>query len=129
MKNREELEVIGKKIVNAVFQVHKELGPGLLESTYESCLHFELLESGLKVERQKMLPISYKGQIIDNGYRIDLLVEESIIVELKSVTSLMPVHEAQIISYLKLSGLKLGYLINFNVKIIKGNIHRKVNNL
>ncbi|NQT64972.1 MAG: GxxExxY protein [FCB group bacterium] len=126
---REILEVIGKQIVDAAFQVHKELGPGLLESAYESCMIVELIEKGLKVERQLKLPIIYKGKVIDGGYRLDLIVEDEIIIELKSVDHIIPVHEAQLISYLKLSGKRLGFLINFNVDLIKNGISRKVNKL
>ena len=126
---REQLEAIGKQIVDAAFQVHKELGPGLLESAYERCMVVELIEKGLGVERQVKLPIVYKGKIIDGGYRLDLVVENKIIIELKTVDHLLPVHEAQLISYLKLSGKRLGYLINFNVDMIKNGIKRRVNKL
>jgi GxxExxY protein len=127
--NRKRLEEIGKMIVDAAYQVHKELGPGLLESAYERCLVVELLEKDLKVERQVKLPIVYKGKIIDGGYRLDLVVEDEIIIELKTVDHILPVHEAQLISYLKLSGKRLGYLINFKVDLIKNGIHRRVNKL
>ena len=126
---REQLEALGKQIVDVAFQVHKELGPGLLESAYERCMIFEFLERGLHVERQKKLPIIYKGNSIDGGYRLDLIVENEIIIELKTVDHILPVHEAQLISYLKLSGKKLDYLINFNVDLIKNGIYRRVNNL
>ena len=127
--NREQLEAIGKQIVDAAFQVHIELGPGLLESAYERCMVVELIERGLKVERQVKLPIVYKGKTIDGGYRLDLIVENEIIIELKTVDYILPVHEAQLISYLKLSGKRLGYLINFKVDLIKNGIHRRVNRL
>ena len=120
---------ISEKIIGAAIEVHRILGPGLLESAYEACLTYELVSLNLKVERQKELPVKYKNKEIDIGYRLDILVENSIIIELKAVEKLHPIHEAQLLSYLKLSGLKLGYLINFNAKILKGNIHRKVNNL
>ena len=126
---REQLEAIGKQIVDAAFQVHKELGPGLLESAYERCMVVELIERGLNVERQVKLPIVYKGKTIDGGYRLDLIVENEIIIELKTADYILPVHEAQLISYLKLSGKKLGYLINFKVDLIKNGIHRRVNKL
>ena len=126
---REQLEALGKQIVDVAFQVHKELGPGLLESAYERCMMFEFLERGLHVERQKKLSIIYKGNSIDGGYRLDLIVENEIIIELKTVDHILPVHEAQLISYLKLSGKKLDYLINFNVDLIKNGIYRRVNNL
>lgn len=126
---RENLEEIGKQIVDAAYQVHKELGPGLLESAYERCLILELLERGLKVERQVKLPVKYKGKLIEEGYRLDILVENEIIIELKAVEIILPVHIAQLISYLKLSDKRLGYVINFNVELIKNGIHRKVNKL
>ena len=126
---RDRLEKIGKAIIDAAYNVHSCLGPGLLESTYEVCLLTELVERGLSVERQKKLPVIYKGCKIDEGYRIDLLVEDEVIIELKTVEYVLPVHEAQIISYLKLSGKKLGYLINFNSALIKNGIKRKVNNI
>jgi GxxExxY protein len=120
---------IGKIIVNCSYKVHKELGPGLLESTYEECLKYELLNTGLKVKQQKALPVVYKEVKLDCGYRIDLLVENIVVIELKSVEALNDVHLAQILTYLKLSGCKLGFLINFNVKLIKQGIKRVVNNL
>lgn len=126
---REQLEAIGKQIVDAAFQVHKELGPGLLESAYERCMIVEFIEGGLNVERQVKLPIVYKGKRIDGGYRLDLIVENEIIIELKTVDYILPVHEAQLISYLKLSGKRLGYLINFKVDLIKNGIYRRVNKL
>ena len=106
--------------------VHRELGPGLLESAYEACLAFELVERGLSVERQKALPVKYRGVNVDCGYRIDLLVEGKVIIELKAVERLEPIHEAQLLSYLKLSGCKVGLLINFNVKVLKSGIRRLV---
>ena len=126
---REKLEKIGKQIVDSAYHVHKELGPGLLESAYERCIVVELIDRGLKVERQVKLPIVYKEKILENGYRLDLLVENEIIIELKTVDYILPVHVAQLISYLKLSGKQLGYLINFKVDLIKNGIQRKVNNL
>jgi GxxExxY protein len=117
---------ITEKIIGAAIAVHKELGPGLLESAYEACLVYELAQSGLKVESQKSLPVSYRGVQVDCGYRIDLLVEDQIILELKSVEKLEPIHEAQILSYLKLSGYKIGLLINFNVSLLKNGIRRFV---
>jgi len=117
---------ITEKIIGAAIAVHKELGPGLLESAYEACLIYELAQNGLKVESQKPLPVSYRGVHIDCGYRIDLLVEDQIILELKSVEKLEPIHEAQILSYLKLSGYKIGLLINFNVSLLKNGIRRFV---
>ncbi|MEA3392477.1 MAG: GxxExxY protein [Candidatus Marinimicrobia bacterium] len=122
-----ELNKITEKIIGAAITVHKELGPGLLESTYEACLTYELAECGLAVARQKELPVKYKGVKLDCGYRIDLLVEEQIVVELKAVERIEPIHIAQVISYLKLSGCSVGLLINFNVKILKDGIRRLIN--
>ncbi|MBN1521129.1 MAG: GxxExxY protein [Candidatus Aureabacteria bacterium] len=119
-----EINQITKEIVDSAIAVHNELGPGLLESTYEACLVYELGKKGLKVEQQKALPITYKDIKLDCGYRIDILVDEKVIIELKSVEKLEPIHKAQVLSYLKLSGYKLGLLINFNVKLIKNGICR-----
>ena len=107
-------------------KVHSELGPGLLESTYEVCLEYELLNFGYKVERQKELPVYYNNIKMDAGYRIDLLIENSVIIELKSVETILPIHKAQILTYLKLSEKHLGLLINFNVTKLKEGINRFV---
>ena len=120
----EDLNDLTYKIIGCAYNVHSELGPGLLESTYEVCLEYELLQAGLKVERQKALPVVYRDIKLDAGYRIDLLVENKIILELKSVDELAPVHHAQLMTYLKLSELKLGLLLNFNVKDMKKGIKR-----
>ncbi len=120
----EKLNKISYEILGAAYKVHSELGPGLLESTYEICLEHELLEKGLKVEKQVALPVVYKDIKLDAGYRIDLLVENSIIIELKAVDAIVPVHKAQLMTYLKLSGFKLGLLINFNVTDLKQGINR-----
>ncbi len=120
---------ISKILIGCAISVHKELGPGLLESTYEACLEYELVQRGLNVKRQLALPVKYKGQLIDAGYRIDLLVEDKVIVELKSVDDLTRVHEAQVITYLKLSGIKLGFLMNFNELVLTRGIKRFVNEL
>lgn len=120
---------IGDIIIKCALEVHRQLGPGLLESTYESCLTYELIQNGLSVESQKALPVVYKEVKLECGYRIDLLVENKVIIEIKSVEALNDVHLAQILTYLKLSGCKLGYLINFNVKLVKNGIKRVVNNL
>jgi GxxExxY protein len=117
------------EIIGAAMAVHRALGPGLLESTYEVCLAHELAQRGLDFERQKDLPVHYDGISLDCGYRIDLLVDDSIIVELKAVEKLLPIHEAQLLSYLKLSGYKIGLLINFNVEVLKTGIKRRVLNL
>ncbi|MBI3949644.1 MAG: GxxExxY protein [Acidobacteria bacterium] len=121
------LNRITENIIGAAIDVHRALGPGLLESAYEACLFFELVERGLKVEQQKPLPVVYREIKLDCGYRLDLVVEEKVIVEIKSVDHLMPIHEAQLLSYLKLSGCKVGLLINFNVKVLKNGIRRMVN--
>ena len=117
-----------EQIIAAAIAVHRVLGPGLLESAYEACLFHELVSRGLKVERQKTLPLVYEGLRLDCSYRMDLVVEGSVIVEVKSVTKLDRVHEAQMISYLKISGLHVGVVLNFNVKVLaQGGIMRKVN--
>ena len=120
---------ISDKIIGCAIQVHRELGAGLLESSYEACLYYELVQSGLFVERQKALPLIYKEVNLDCGYRIDLLVENKVIVEVKSVDALHDVHMAQILTYLKLSECKLGLLVNFNVSLLKNGIKRVANRL
>ncbi|HET9235096.1 MAG TPA: GxxExxY protein, partial [Candidatus Eisenbacteria bacterium] len=115
-----------QQIIAAAIDVHRELGPGLLESTYEACLVFELAERGLRAERQKPMPVNYKGMLLESAYRIDLLVEQQVIVELKAVHALDSVHEAQVLSYLRLSGCHVGLLINFNVRRLKDGIRRLV---
>ena len=124
----ERLNHITEMIIGAAIEVHRALGPGLLESAYQACVAYDLIERGLKIEQQKPLPVIYKGVKLDCGYRIDLVVEDAVLVELKSVEALVPVHKAQIISYLRLSGYKVGLLINFNVVTNKGGIQRVVNN-
>jgi len=119
-----ELNAISGKIIELAMKVHTALGPGLLESTYEACLIHELKKAGLKVLSQVALPINYNGVTIELGYRIDLLVEDEIIVELKSVEKIIPLYQAQLMSYLKLSGKRLGLLINFNVIHLKDGIKR-----
>ena len=120
----EQLNKLSYQIIGAVYKVHSELGPGLLESTYEICLEYELLKSGLKIERQKALPVIYDEIKLEAGYRIDLLVNNNIILELKSVEEIAPIHTAQLMTYLKLSGKKLGLLLNFNVQDMKQGINR-----
>ncbi|MBC8175423.1 MAG: GxxExxY protein [Candidatus Marinimicrobia bacterium] len=120
-------EELGKMIVEAAYQVHKNIGPGLLESIYEKCLIYELKKMGLTVESQVEIPFSYNGKNINISLRLDILVEKSVIIEAKSVESILPVHKAQLISYLKLTNNRLGFLINFNVPLIKEGIHRFVN--
>lgn len=119
-------EDIFKLILDCAFKVHSELGPGLLENAYEECLMYELVQSGLKVERQKALPLIYHEVKLDAGYRVDLLVEESIVIEIKAVEELSDVHLAQILTYLKLSKCKLGLLVNFNVRLLKNGIKRVI---
>lgn len=120
---------ISKTVVNCALRVHKSLGPGLLESAYEECLFYELKKEGLTVEKQKPLPLIYEEVKLDIGYRVDLLVDHKVIIEIKAVEALNDVHMAQILTYLKLSGCKLGLLINFNVALIKNGIRRVVNHL
>jgi GxxExxY protein len=125
--NKAELDNIGTKIVDAAYSVHKELGPGLLESVYEFCLIEELKSRNLTVNSQMKLPVVYKGKALNKEFIIDLLVENEIIIELKAVEIVLPVHEVQLLTYMKLADKKLGYLINFNVPIIKEGIKRKIN--
>jgi len=127
MKFSDSLSDITEIIIGSAIRVHRELGPGLLESAYEACLMFEMSEAGLQVERQKPLPVIYKGVNLDCGYRLDLVIENKIILELKTVEKILPLHEAQLLSYLKLSGQTLGYLINFHVDFLKNGIRRIVN--
>jgi len=117
-------DALTELIIGAAIQVHRELGPGLLESAYETCLCHELSQNGLKFERQKTIPILYKGIKLDAGYRLDLIVESQVIVEIKTVSILLPIHEAQLLSYLKQNGGGRGLLINFNVKLLKNGIRR-----
>ncbi len=119
-----DTDIITQKVIGCAIEVHKALGPGLLESSYESCLAFELLSAGLTIERQQLLPIIYKGNEIDAGYRLDILIPNKLIIELKAVDKLLPIHTAQLITYLKLSGIKTGLLINFNVQKLKTGIKR-----
>jgi GxxExxY protein len=127
MNEAERLNLITERIIGAAIEVHRALGPGLLESAYEACLAYELIQSGYQVEHQKPLPVIYKEVRLECGYRLDVLVEEAVIVEIKAVERLMPIHQAQLLSYLKLSGCNVGLLINFNVEILKSGIRRVVN--
>ena len=120
------LNSVSEKIIGAAIEVHKELGPGLLESVYEACLYHELKKQGVSVDCQVDLPIIYKGEITNKTYRIDLLVENCVIVELKSVDTINPIHEAQLLTYMKLLNINLGLLINFNVDILKKGIKRRI---
>lgn len=123
-EKEEESSSLTGKIIGAAIDIHRALGPGLLESAYEACLIYELRLRKLKVEAQKTMPIFYKDVMLDCGYRVDLIVEDQIIVEVQSVSSLVSIHEAQLLSYLKLSNCKIGLLINFNVKYLKQGIRR-----
>jgi len=120
------LNELSYSIIGCAYKVHSELGPGLLESTYETCLEYELIKKGLEVERQKHLPIVYCDTVLDDRYRIDLMVESKIILEIKSCENIAPIYEAQLLTYLKLSGIKLGLLLNFNVKNLQQGIIRRV---
>lgn len=121
-----EEEKVGSQILAAAMRVHSAFGPGLLEGAYETCLAHDLGRAGLRVERQITLPIEYDGQRIDAGYRLDILVEDSVVVEVKAVDKLMPIHLAQLVTYLKLGEYALGYLLNFNVLHMRQGIKRVV---
>ena len=121
-----EMNRITEQIIGAGIEVHKSLGPGLLESAYEECLCRELALRDIRFERQRALPVEYKGVKLDCGYRLDLLVENTVVVEIKSVTTIQPIHEAQLLTYLKLGGWKLGLLINFNVPVLKDGVRRRI---
>ena len=126
MKNYLQFDELSKKVIGCAIEVHRELGPGLLESAYEQCLAHELGLKGIPFELQKTMPVQYKGLLIDCGYRLDLFIDERLIVELKSVAIIDPIHEAQILTYLKLAKIKTGLLINFNVSLLKDGIKRFV---
>ena len=125
--DKDSLNNVTSGIIGAAVDVHRALGPGLLESAYKACLAYELIQREMKVEQQKPLPLIYRDVQLDCGYRIDLLVDDAVILEIKSVDSLAPIHQAQLLSYLKLSGCEVGLLINFNVKLLKQGIVRMVN--
>ena len=120
---------VGTRVIEAAIHVHRELGPGLLESVYEVILARELCDRGLQVERQAQVPITYKGILFDEGFRADSLVEDEVLLELKSVERVLPVHKKQVQTYLRLTGLKLGYLLNFGEEVLKSGITRCVNGL
>jgi GxxExxY protein len=128
MVSKEEYEKFGKIILDCAFEVHKELGPGFLESDYEECLVLELKNKGLKVENQVYLPVYYKGNRLEKSFRMDILVEGIIAIELKSTSGLYAIDECQLVSYMKLANIKLGYLINFNEVLLKDGIKRKYYN-
>ena len=118
---------LSKKVLGCAIEVHKLLGPGLLESAYQECLYYELVESGLKVKKEKPMPIVYKEVKLDHGYRIDLLVEDKLVIEIKTVEAFTDVHTAQILTYLRLGNYKLGLLLNFHVTTLKHGIKRVIN--
>ncbi len=124
-----DINELSNKIIGAAIEVHKALGPGLLESAYEECMCHELTLRSLSYERQKPLPITFKGKKLDCGYRLDIVVERTIILELKSCENIEPIHKAQLLTYLKLSGLHLGLLLNFNTPLMRDGIFRIVNEL
>jgi len=121
-----EINQLTRLIIGAAIEVHKQLGPGLLESAYEECLAYELIKSGLPIERQKPIPVVYKEIKLDYGYRVDILVNEIVVLELKSVDALAPVHEAQILTYMKFAQKNIGLLVNFNVTVLKNGLRRYV---
>ncbi len=127
MQENERLDEISHRIIGAAIEVHRHLGPGLLESAYQSCLTFELKQLGLKVKEQESLPVVYKQVKLDCGYRLDLVVEDEIIVEIKAVEKLLPIHEAQLLSYLRLAKKRVGILMNFHVTVLKNGLKRIVN--
>lgn len=118
---------ITERIIKCAIEVHKELGPGLMESVYEVCLKRVMIKEGLLVKSQVIVPVYFKGELLDKEFIIDLLVEDSVVLELKSVEIILPVHEAQLVTYLKLANKKLGLLINFNVVLLKDGIRRRIN--
>ena len=122
-----EIDRLAKEAVDAAYHVHCELGPGLLETAYRHCLAYELISRGIAVEQEKPVPLIYRGMRIDAGFRTDLVLADALLIELKAVELLLPVHQAQTITYLKVLNLPLGLLINFNVPLIKLGIHRKLN--
>jgi GxxExxY protein len=127
MEEKDRLDSITRRIIGAAIDVHRRLGPGLLESAYQICLAFELRHIGLKVEEQKPLPVVYRDVRLDCGYRLDLVVEDSVVLEIKAVEQLVPIHDAQLLSYLRLSGMRVGLLINFHVRVLKNGLKRIVN--
>ena len=125
----ERAKLITESIIGAAIEVHRHLGPGLLESAYEQCLQFELISRGHRVARQVELPVAYKDVKLECGYRLDLVVDDFVVVEVKSIESILPIHEAQLLTYLRLSKHPVGLLINFNVALVKDGIRRLVLNL
>ena len=129
LNNRETAvarDLLTERVIGAAIEVHRHLGPGLLESAYEECLFWELGQAGLRTQRQVPLPVVYKEVKLDIGYRLDLVVQDELIVELKTVEKLLPIHEAQLLTYLKLSGMKTGLLLNFHSAVLRGGMKRIV---
>jgi GxxExxY protein len=127
MRENDRLDEISHRIIGAAIEVHRHLGPGLLESAYQSCLAFELKRLGLKLEEQKPLPVVYKEVKLDCGYRLDMVVDDEIILEIKAIEKLLPIHEAQLLSYLRLAKKRVGLLMNFHVPVLKDGLKRIVN--
>jgi GxxExxY protein len=127
LQTKDQFDQLSSGIIGCAMEVHKELGPGLMESVYEVCFTEELISQGFSVQRQVVLPVHYKGRQLKKDFIIDLLVEDEIVVELKSVELILPVHEAQLVSYLKLANKRLGLLINFNVPLLKQGVRRRIN--
>ena len=127
MQENDRLDQISRRIIGAAIEVHRHLGPGLLESAYQSCLAFELNQLGLKVEEQKPLTVVYKQVKLDCGYRLDMVVEDEVILEVKAIEKLLPIHEAQLLSYLRLSKKRVGFLMNFHVPVLKNGSKRIAN--
>jgi GxxExxY protein len=127
MLDNDRLDQISSRIIGAAIEVHRHLGPGLLESAYQTCLAFEVKQFGLKVEEQKPLPVVYKQVKLDCGYRLDMVVEDEVIVEVKAIEKLLPIHEAQLLSYLRLTRKRVGLLMNFHVPVLKNGLKRIVN--
>ena len=121
-----EFDELSNRVIGCAIEVHRELGPGLLESTYEQCLAHELKLNGIRFKVQHPLPVKYKGMRLDCGYRVDVLVEDKLIIELKSVEQIKAIHEAQLLTYMRLAGVKIGFLMNFNVTTLKSGIKRFV---
>jgi len=127
MRENDRLDEISHRVIGAAIEVHRHLGPGLLESAYQSCLAFELKQLGLKLEEQKPLPVVYKNVKLECGYRLDLVVQGEIIVEIKAIEKLLPIHDAQLLSYLRLTKKRVGLLMNFHVPVLKNGLKRIVN--
>ncbi len=127
MQEKDRLDQITRRIIGAAIEVHRHLGPGLLESAYEAGLAYELKQLGFRIEQQRLLPVVYKDVKLDCGYRLDIVVEDAIILEIKAIEQLAPIHDAQLLSYLRISGMKVGLLMNFHVRVLKNGLKRIVN--